>query len=271
MTLSLHRITEQLAAVAAEGADEEAARILALAERDVEQAQTVLQRRLAGEPLGYILRSARFMGVDLEVSPGALVPRAESEILGRWAVNFLQQQRGSTRPRVLDMCCGAGNLACAIASHVPEAQVWASDLTDATVAQARRNVERLALTERVTVVQGDLFSPLSQVQEHFDLIVANPPYISSGRLQSTSQHLLDHEPREAFDAGPYGLAIHQRLIKEGVAFVRIDGKLAFEFGLGQERQIALLARRARAWSTPEFVNDGQGRPRVAVLQRQLAP
>jgi release factor glutamine methyltransferase len=97
------------------------------------------------------------------------------------------------------------------------------------------------------------------------LIVANPPYMSTRRLAERPD--LANEPREAFDAGPYGLAIHQRLVREALPFLSVGGYLIFEFGLGQDRQIRLLLDRAREYDF-EFVADPDGNPRVAVARRK---
>lgn len=208
----------------------------------------------------------RFMGIDLELATDVLVPRAETELLGRNAVAILNSL--DTPVTVIDMCCGSGNLALAIASEVTSATVWGADLTDSTVALARRNTERLGLQDRVTIRQGDLFSALENdgLQSGVDVIVCNPPYISTARLENDSAHLLRSEPREAFDGGPYGLSIHQRLIREAPSFLKPEGVLLFEFGEGQERQIAILLSRVKGYGIPTFVCDAANKPRVAIVR-----
>lgn len=207
------------------------------------------------------------MTIDLELAPGVLVPRAETELLGRAALEKLAE--GPANPVVVDMCCGSGNLALAIAHGAPDARVYASDLTDETVALARRNTARLGLEERVHVAQGDMFDGLADhgLDAAVDLIVCNPPYISTAKLETESAYLLAAEPREAFDAGPYGIALHQRLIAEAPAFLKPGGWLAFEFGAGQDRQVKLLLARSRAYDEPSFLTDSNGVPRVAVTRR----
>lgn len=216
------------------------------------------------------IRLHRFMGIELELGPGVLVPREETEILGNAAICVL----GGRAPgaRVIDMCCGSGNLGLAIATRVPSAQVWSADLTDATVAVARRNVDRLGLAGRVTVAQGDLFGAFEGLglAGTVDLVVCNPPYISSARLEGDRSELLASEPREAFDGGPYGLSIHQRLVRDAAAFLKPGGWLAFEFGEGQDRQVAALVARARAYAPVDFATDATSLPRVAIA-RKLDP
>jgi release factor glutamine methyltransferase len=166
------------------------------------------------------------------------------------------------------MCCGAGNLACAVAAHVPSARVWASDLTDGCIEWTRRNVTHLHLENRVTVGQGDLFAGLDGfgLDGSIDVIVCNPPYISTGRLDTERAVLLELEPREAFDGGPYGLSIHQRVFADAPRFLKPGGWLLMEFGLGQHRQVKILADRAKPFTETAFVNDASGAPRVVVTR-----
>jgi release factor glutamine methyltransferase len=209
-----------------------------------------------------------FLGLDLLCGPGALVPRPETELLGRTAIEKVRE--AGPGARVVDVCCGAGNLACAIAVHVPGTQVWATDLTDGCVRWTRRNVTALGLDDHVQVRQGDLFAGLagagpdgSSLDGTVDVIVCNPPYISSGRLAGDRATLLDHEPREAFDGGPYGLTIHQRVLKEALPLLKPGGWLLFEIGEGQDRQITLLFQRARAYEAIGLAQNAAGTPRVA--------
>lgn len=206
--------------------------------------------------------NARFMDVELLVERGVLVPRAETELLGNTALELLPDAA-----RVIDMCCGSGNLACALASRLPRARVWASDLTDSCVSLARRNAQFTGVANRVTVVQGDLFAGLKGLEGTIDLIVCNPPYISQAKLAGERAALLENEPREAFDGGPYGLSIHQRVVKEALPFLKSGGHLLFEIGLGQERQVRLLFERTRAYEGVRTVANAAGEARVVAARK----
>jgi release factor glutamine methyltransferase len=220
----------------------------------------------------YAAGTQRFMGIDLLCAPGALVPRAETEILGFAAVRILQELR-ARRPAdtlcVVDMCCGSGNLACGIASLVPGIHVWAADLTRETTELARANAARLALP--ITVCQGDLFGALPAegpdgLLGQVDVIVCNPPYISAGRLATDRAALLEHEPREAFDGGPYGLSIHQRVVKQAVGFLRVGGWLLMEIGIGQNRQVRALFERIGVYGDLQTHADESGEARVVAAR-----
>jgi release factor glutamine methyltransferase len=209
-----------------------------------------------------------FLGIDVLCGEGALVPRPETELLGRNVLGKLQA--AGDHGRVIDMCCGAGNLACAIAMHAPGAQVWASDLTEGCISWTKRNVEYLGLGDRVEVCQGDLFAGLANrgLERTVDIVVCNPPYISSGRLARDRAELLENEPREAFDGGPYGLSIHQRVMADAPRFLKPGGWLLMEFGLGQHRQVKILIDRTKQYEAVELSNDAAGNPRVVTARRR---
>jgi release factor glutamine methyltransferase len=250
------------------GAGAEAARIVQAAQASTPSdhtgtARAMAERRAAGAPLAYVIGHEMFMGVDLIAAEGALAPREETELLGNTALDAIRSC-GSTAPRVIDMCCGSGNLACAIAHHLPAARVWASDLTDGCIAVTRRNVEHVGVSDRVIVTQGDIFAGLTGfgLKDSIDVIVCNPPYISQGKLATDRAELLEHEPREAFDGGPYGISIQQRVVKEALPFLRPGGILLFEIGLGQERQVKMLFDRSKDYEDIRLVVNISGEVRV---------
>ncbi|QDU24193.1 N5-glutamine methyltransferase family protein [Urbifossiella limnaea] len=195
---------------------------------------------------------ATFMGLDLLVAPGVLVPRPETELLARAAIDFLNTVLAG-RPageavRVVDVCCGSGNLACAIAAAVPAADVWATDLTDPCVDLTRRNVRELGLGGRVRVFQGDLYAPLvgEWLDGRVDAVLCNPPYIPTKLLDDRAD--LRHEPREAFDGGPFGLSVVMRALQEAPRLLRPGGRLFVEVGPREERHAVQLVERSRAYT-----------------------
>lgn len=218
-------------------------------------------------------RHYRFLGLDLIVQGSVLVPRAETELLASHAIALLRET-GETAPLVIDMCSGSGNVGLAIADAVKTVTLLSADLTEDTVETAKANANLLGLSERATICRGDLFAALEGqgAEGKAAMIVSNPPYISTGRLEGESAHLLENEPREAFDGGPYGISIQQRLVREAPAFLKPGGLLLFEFGVGQERQAQSLLTRSRVFECLDFPTDEEGRPRVAVARlKDLAP
>lgn len=206
------------------------------------------------------------MGTDIEVGPGVLVPREETELLGQTAIGLLSALNA---PVVIDMCCGSGNVGLGILAARPDIRLYGADLTPEAIAWARRNVARIDRMGRATYEQGDMFDALAahNLAGRADLIACNPPYISTHKLETDSAHLLDAEPREAFDAGPYGIAIHQRLIAEAPRYLVSGGWLVFEFGAGQDRLVRALLTRVRAYAQPTFFSDADGVLRVVAVRK----
>lgn len=209
-----------------------------------------------------------FLGIPLLVENGVLVPREETELLAKKAIDVLANQNGRQRI-VVDMCCGAGNLACAISKKASDVQVWGSDLTDESVRLARKNVEYCQVDDRVTIVQGDLFEPLEEtgIKGEVDVIVCNPPYIPEKTINGALSDLLKLEPIEAFEAGPYGISFHQNVSRAAASWLRVGGTLLFEFGIGQEKHVEMIIKRARVFGDVELFCNEEGDPRVALARR----
>ena len=195
-----------------------------------------VRQRLAGAPLAHITGRQHFMGVDLLASGAALVPRHETELLARAAIE-LAREIGAGQPEVsvVDACTGSGNVALAVAHAVPNARVYGADLSEAAVALARRNAAHLNLGARAEFRAGDLLAPFDAPEflGLVDVLTCNPPYISTAMVGQMHSEIAAHEPHMAFDGGPFGVAILMRLLQEAPRFLRSGGWLVFEVGLGQ--------------------------------------
>lgn len=277
----LQELKTQLAGIIAKEAGskakDEAQRILEVAsmvnsENFRELALEWAGRRAQGAPLGLVIGRQRFLGVDLLATEDVLAPREETEILGKEVLAILRtlsQEDPGRELRMIDMGCGAGNLACAAAVAVPQTRVWASDLTAACVNLTRANVANLSMQGRIQVTQGDLFAPLEGrgLEGTMDLVAMNPPYIPSTSLEKSHAGLLHHEPKEAFDGGPYGISILTRLLQEAPPFLKRGGHLLFEFGLGQSRMVQSLVERKNLLPGLRFSLDTNGEARAAILRK----
>ena len=145
-----------------------------------------------------------------------LIPRPDTETLVENVLQLCRHQSGLEAPRVLDLCTGSGCIAAAIAAHVKAAVVVATEISPRAAAIARQNFERLGLSERIELLEGDLFEPLRSLADPrpFDLVVGNPPYIASGQLGTLDRSVRDYEPVAALDGGPDGLALHRRILAD---------------------------------------------------------
>lgn len=222
-------------------------------------------RRLEGTPLAHITRRQRFADLEMLAGPGALVPRKETELLARAAIDLARQlvmERGAIT--VLDACTGSGNVALAVAHHVPAAQVLAADLSAEAVEFARSNAAHLGLAGRVEFRTGDLLAPFDDGQflGRVDLLTCNPPYISSAKVDALADEIAGHEPHLAFDGGPFGVAILMRLLQEAPRFLCAGGWLAFEVGLGQGPGLTKRLEKSGGYSEIHGLTDSDGAVRA---------
>lgn len=244
-------------------------------------------RRLAGEPLAHITGRQRFMGLEMLSGPQALIPRIETEQLANACIALLQDRQHASPARVIDVCTGSGNLAFAIAHHVPHAEVFGADLSEEAVAFAERNGRHLGLHSRVQFRTGDLLAPFEthDFLGRVDLIVSNPPYIASTRLgqadlivcappyirsskvEQMAGEIADHEPRLAFDGGPFGVTILMRLVEDAPKFLRAGAWLALEVGLGQGPALVKRLQRNDAYQETRALEDDNGDIRVILARR----
>lgn len=243
-----------------------------LPENKVSEIRSLVEKRIQGVPLAYLTGKVNFMGYELLASKDVLIPRPETELLGSTVVERLLNEHSSKKEFTgIDIGCGSGNLSCAIASVLSKCIMYACDVTTSCVELTRKNIALLNLENRVTVFQGDLFSPIANkgLEGTVDFIVSNPPYIPSAKLQTDLAHLTHHEPEAAFNGGAYGFSLHHRLIKESILYLKPGGMLAFEFGTGQEKQVQALFNRVKGYELPiHLISDKKGNPRVAVAYKK---
>jgi release factor glutamine methyltransferase len=211
--------------------------------------------------------SIDFMGLDFLAGPEALIPQKETELLAGVALELLGglvPERGQAT--VLDLCTGSGNLAVTLACREKNCRVYATDLSEQAVSLARKNAAHLRVGDRVEILAGDLFAPLARLPAaaQADLIVCNPPYISSRKVDTLPPDISRRGPRLAFDGGPFGLTILSRLIKESSAFLRPASFLCFEVGAGQGAGLLNLMRRMPAYAEVRPVSDADGAIRVLI-------
>jgi release factor glutamine methyltransferase len=226
-----------------------------------------IARKCDGVPLAHITGRQEFLGLELLAGRDALIPRKETEILGKAAIEVL---RPRSNPIVIDVCTGCGNLALAYAHHAPGARVYAADLSEEAIELARRNAVFTGLSERVSFAAGDLFAPFEgdpALLGKCDLVSCNPPYITSARVPKMGHEISGHEPKMAFDGGALGMSIVTRLFIEAPKFLKPGGALCFEMGLGQGPVLEGRLRRQPWVAKVETHKDASGAIRAMVVTR----
>ena len=192
----------------------------------------IVEQRLTGRPLWYIIGDVDFYDCKIKVDERALIPRPETEILADNAVKIIEEG-----DKVLDMCTGSGCIAISIAKHcaAKHVQVTAADVSDAAIMLAKENAELNGVD--INFVQSDLFS---KIHGRFNLIVCNPPYIRSADIDGLQREVRDYEPRVALDGGEDGLDFYRRLAKEVTRYIAKGGMLMLEVGEDQAQEVLKL-------------------------------
>lgn len=244
-----------------------AAELPSLSDTQTESLTQLIERRVSGVPLAHLTQRQRFMDMEMLAGAQALVPRKETELLARAAVQ-LTGSLGMTHVKVIDICTGSGNVALAIAHHVPAARVYAADLSEAAVDLARQNACHMKLDDRVEFRAGDLLQPFDSEEflGQIDVLTCNPPYINSAKVERMPTEISAHEPRLAFDGGSLGIGILMRLLNEAPRFVRPGGWLAFEVGLGQGPALVKRMKAGAVYKDIATVEDEAGAIRVVMAR-----
>lgn len=224
----------------------------------------LIQRRIAGWPVAYLVGSREFYLLNFEVTPATLIPRPDTETL---VLEAMKRLKPLSSPEVLDIGTGSGCIAVSLAHQKKDARATATDLSPDALDVAKRNAAKHGVAGRITFLQGDLFAPLPP-GSRFDLIASNPPYIAQGEFPALAPGVRDHEPRLALDGGPDGLAFYRRIAKDAPAFLTPGGSLLLEIGYTQDEAVrALLAERPELEVGPTLKDMG-GHPRVVTAKKR---
>ena len=224
----------------------------------------LVKRRVDGWPVAYLTGSKEFYLLPFSVSPAVLIPRPDTETL---VLESLNRLKGRVNPTVLDLGTGSGCIAVSLAVNCPTCRVTAVDLSPDAVELAMKNAKVNGVADRVTVLTGDLFSPVSTAAR-FDLVVSNPPYIAQSEIESLAPDVRDHEPRLALDGGADGMAFYRRITSSAGAFLNPNGWLIVEVGHTQAESVMDLIRLRTEFETPTTAKDAGGRSRVVMARRK---
>ncbi len=239
-----------------------------LADDDRRTFEQAVERRGRREPLQYITGRQEFWGIEFVVTPDVLIPRPETELIVESALRSVKDRNKLLR--IIDLCTGSGCIAVSLAKEVPQARIMATDTSSQAIAVARGNARRQGVADRIRFFEGDLFGPLEEldINGQVDIIVTNPPYVSSGDFSTLQPEVRDYEPKTALLAGPDGIQVQRRIITEAFRFLIKHGLLIMEMGIGQADPVAHLIRQCKDYGSPEILKDLAGIDRVIVAQKQ---
>lgn len=222
----------------------------------------MLDKLITRFPLAYILGHKEFYGLELQVSPGVLIPRPETELLVEECMKRLQREEAA----IADIGAGSGAIAVALGANLPSAKIYSTEISPVALEVARANVEKHQLEERVSIIWGDLLVPLFDLGVKFDAIVSNPPYIPTGEIETLEPEIRLYEPKEALDGGEDGLDAYRRLFPQSLELLREDGFVGVEIGAGQANSVRNIAELA-GYKRIEVILDLAGIERIVIAYR----
>ena len=239
----------------------------------------LVARRAVGTPTQFLTGRQEFWGLEFEVGPGVLIPRPETEHIVEVALARLGPAHAGSKfrhgsegaaLRVADVGTGSGCLAVALARELPEARVWATDISPAALEYAKRNAARHGVEARIEYLEANLLSPLlpggeAAAAAPFNLIVSNPPYVARNSAGGLPREVRDYEPDAALFGGEEGVEIYAPLIEQAAQLLAPGGLLVLELGFGALERVMELV--GFAWTRVAITNDLAGIPRVLAAER----
>lgn len=223
------------------------------------QVRRLVERRLAGEPVAYLIGEWEFYGLPLDISDAVLIPRPDTEVLAEQAIAYCR-----TLPegcRVLDLCAGSGCVGLAVCARVPQARAVLGEISDAALKICRQNIRRNGLSGRIAPVRADALEKPDKALGEFQCIVSNPPYIPRGDIKALDSSVRDYEPHLALDGGEDGLDFYRSISEKWRDCLTPGGRLYFEVGIGQADEV-LRIMRSQGFGDIQIVKDTHEIPRV---------
>lgn len=215
-----------------------------------------IERLIKGEPMQYIIGKQEFMGIDLIVTNDVLIPQPDTEILVEETIKVAKQY---DKPKILDLCTGSGAIAIAIKKCIPEAEIVASDLSSKALRIANNNDR----TKKIRFILSDLFE---NINEKFDIIVSNPPYIKTEEIKTLSKEV-QNEPLMALDGGQDGLYFYEKIIKQANSYLNQNSYLCLEIGENQKNEIIKKIQYNGKYTNIQTYKDLGGNDRVITCKK----
>jgi release factor glutamine methyltransferase len=237
-------------------------------EQQLEQLHGLVERAGRYEPVAYLVGKTEFYSLELDITPDCMIPRPETELLVERAIEFLRTRSG--KQLVCDLCTGSGCIAVAIVRNYHDCQIIATDICDAALSVAARNIEKHNLKEQIKLLCGDLFDPIIPHLDagKFDLIVCNPPYVSAAEFEKLGKNVKDYEPKLALFAGDDGLDIYRRIIERVGEFLKPDAALMLEIGYNQGQEVRELLEQVGIFAEIIIEKDFPNNDRIAIARKQ---
>ncbi len=219
----------------------------------IEEFNRYIDKLIEGKPIQYIIGKQNFMGFEFIVNRNVLIPQPDTEILVEKTIEIAKTYK---EPRILDLCTGSGAIAISISRLMPNAKVFASDISNEALKVAKINDKE----NKVTFIKSDMFK---NVNEKFDIIVSNPPYIRTEEIKTLSKEV-QNEPIIALDGGQDGLNFYRDIIKNASNYLNPNGHLCLETGEDQREDIIDIIKQNKNYADIKAYKDLNGNDRVLI-------
>ncbi len=237
-----------------------------LTQRQFTSYRSLINKKIKGEPVQYILGSWEFWSLDLRVTPEVLIPRPETELLVEETLKIFKAERNLSL-RFMEVGTGSGAIAIALAKELQECFILAEDISWRAILVAKENARIQGVSDNIRFLVGDLFPPLREGKPLFDLILSNPPYVPSSQIGTLPREIAEFEPRIALDGGLDGLEPLRGIVKGSGSFLKDGGWLMLEFGDGQGEAVEEMIRNTGYFARPCIIKDHSGGDRVIRARR----
>ena len=218
-----------------------------------------IEKLIKGIPLQHITNSQEFMKMNFFVNSDVLIPRPDTEILVEEVIKIGKEKRN---PSILDLCAGSGAIAVSIAKYLPNAKVYASDISKKALDVAKTNAKNNEVQEKIEFINSDLFE---KIEGKFDIIVSNPPYIRTEVIKTLDEEV-QREPMLALDGGKDGLDFYRKIVEEAYSHLKFDSYLCFEIGYDQKEEVTEIVKKAKVYADTYCKKDLYGNDRVIVTK-----
>ena len=227
----------------------------------------LVQRRIQGEPVAYLVGYREFFSLDFHLTPGVFIPRPDTESLVLEALSKIEDAKS---PRILELCVGSGCISVSLAVQRPDASLTAVDLNPLACETSAKNATKHNVSQSVQILQGDLFEALGKRPESneqkYDLLVSNPPYVCTHEIAELERDIRDFEPHAALDGGADGLDIIRIILDQGAAFLKPGGWCILEMDPAQIETCIELASSFDHWAQCSSIKDMSGNQRCVMMQ-----
>lgn len=228
----------------------------AINEEKIKEYNKYIEEQISGKPIQYIIGKQEFMGIEFTVNENVLIPQPDTEILVEKTIEIIKKIK---EPKVLDLCTGSGAIAVSIAKYVPDAKVYASDISKKALQVAKINDKE----NKVNFIESNLFE---NIEGNFDVIVSNPPYIKTKEIKALSKEV-QNEPHLALDGGQDGLYFYREIIEEAHKYLSEKGYLCLEIGDDQKEEVVDLINRSGKYENIQVYKDFGGNDRVVICNK----